>query len=109
MRRLDPICRCIFNVLSYIKFTLALQNCPKTKTPEYGDSYKSLVRTCLKTVFCRSYYNFKRQEKTANATVSVGTLTFFKNLLGSFKDIFLRVLKWILRFWDKFAVVSKVQ
>ncbi|EMJ80364.1 hypothetical protein LEP1GSC016_1411 [Leptospira borgpetersenii serovar Hardjo-bovis str. Sponselee] len=29
---MDPICRCIFNVLSYIKFTLALQNCPKTKT-----------------------------------------------------------------------------
>ncbi|MBE8375112.1 hypothetical protein [Leptospira borgpetersenii] len=29
---------------------------------------------------CRSYYNFKRREKTFNTTVSVGTLTFFKNL-----------------------------
>ncbi|EMO11015.1 hypothetical protein LEP1GSC137_4564, partial [Leptospira borgpetersenii str. Noumea 25] len=30
----------------------------------------------LRTLGSRSYYNFKRREKTANATVSVETLTF---------------------------------
>ncbi|EPG57999.1 hypothetical protein LEP1GSC103_3279 [Leptospira borgpetersenii serovar Javanica str. UI 09931] len=38
------------------------------------------LRTRFKTLECRSYYNLKRREKTFNTTVSVGTLTFFKNL-----------------------------
>ncbi|WP_187298239.1 hypothetical protein [Leptospira borgpetersenii] len=36
------------------------------------------IRARLRTLGSKSYYNFKRQEKTTNATVSVGAPTFLK-------------------------------
>ncbi|EMJ83504.1 hypothetical protein [Leptospira borgpetersenii] len=36
------------------------------------------IRARLRTLGSKSYYNFKQQEKTTNATVSVGAPTFLK-------------------------------
>ncbi|WP_162617062.1 hypothetical protein [Leptospira borgpetersenii] len=48
------------------------------------------IRARLRTLGSKSYYNFKRREKTANATVSVGTPTFFKNLPDRLEIFFFR-------------------